>query len=222
MKTKLHKEDILLPTQTKEAAVYELAYDLFEEDFEFIDRVLAVIAICPQHTFWVLTKRAERMRDYSKTSFLISKIERQSEDVGKKINMSFPLHNLWLGVSIKDQATANARIPCLPSFLSTCKFLVVEPLSEAINFKQKNCFSFGNGKEIGVDVDYLTGKHSYWHVGFSKKPSFALWAKAVSHLKSNIPFCKIHKVFAQKECALSRQIEEQCIESGVDFEWHCQ
>lgn len=40
--------------------------DLFA-DFvpdEWIDQVFAVMALCPQHTFQVLTKRAERMRDY--------------------------------------------------------------------------------------------------------------------------------------------------------------
>ncbi|NLX99449.1 MAG: DUF5131 family protein, partial [Rhodopirellula sp.] len=40
--------------------------DLFYEGvpFEFIDRVFAVMALCPQHTFQVLTKRPERMREY--------------------------------------------------------------------------------------------------------------------------------------------------------------
>jgi protein gp37 len=41
--------------------------DLFHEDVpdEWIDRVFAVMALCPQHTFQVLTKRAERMQRYS-------------------------------------------------------------------------------------------------------------------------------------------------------------
>lgn len=40
--------------------------DLFHEAVpdEWIDRVFAVMALCPQHTFQVLTKRPERMRDY--------------------------------------------------------------------------------------------------------------------------------------------------------------
>lgn len=40
--------------------------DLFHESVpdEVIDRIFAVMALCPQHTFQVLTKRAERMRDY--------------------------------------------------------------------------------------------------------------------------------------------------------------
>lgn len=40
--------------------------DLFHESLpdEAIDRVFAVMALCPQHTFQVLTKRAARMRAY--------------------------------------------------------------------------------------------------------------------------------------------------------------
>ena len=40
--------------------------DLFHEgvDFSYIDRVFAVMALCPQHRFLVLTKRPERMREY--------------------------------------------------------------------------------------------------------------------------------------------------------------
>ncbi len=40
--------------------------DLFHPSvsFDFIDRVFAVMALCPQHTFQVLTKRPERMVDY--------------------------------------------------------------------------------------------------------------------------------------------------------------
>jgi protein gp37 len=40
--------------------------DLFHEDVpdEFIDRVFAVMALAKRHTFQVLTKRADRMRDY--------------------------------------------------------------------------------------------------------------------------------------------------------------
>src|SRR4051794_28127284 len=40
--------------------------DLFHEDVPdaFIDRVFAVMALAPQHTFQILTKRADRMRAY--------------------------------------------------------------------------------------------------------------------------------------------------------------
>lgn len=40
--------------------------DLFHEDapFDFIDKVFAVMAMCPSHTFQVLTKRPDRMAGY--------------------------------------------------------------------------------------------------------------------------------------------------------------
>ena len=40
--------------------------DLFHKDVpdEFIDQVFAVMALCPQHTFQILTKRPERMLHY--------------------------------------------------------------------------------------------------------------------------------------------------------------
>src|ERR1035438_9884259 len=45
--------------------------DLFAEFVtdEMIDRVFAVMGLCPQHTFQVLTKRAERMIEYMTTRF---------------------------------------------------------------------------------------------------------------------------------------------------------
>jgi protein gp37 len=40
--------------------------DLFHENvpYEWIDKIFAVMALCPQHTFQVLTKRSARMRGY--------------------------------------------------------------------------------------------------------------------------------------------------------------
>lgn len=40
--------------------------DLFHPSvpFEWVDKVFAVMALCPQHTFVILTKRPERMREY--------------------------------------------------------------------------------------------------------------------------------------------------------------
>ncbi len=45
--------------------------DLFHKDVPdaFLDRVFAVMALAKDHTFMILTKRAERMRDYFQTSW---------------------------------------------------------------------------------------------------------------------------------------------------------
>jgi protein gp37 len=78
--------------------------DLFHESVpdEWIDRVFAVMALCPQHTFQVLTKRADRMRDYCSSPYN-----------GVALSFKWPLPNVWLGVSVEDQARADGRIPRL-------------------------------------------------------------------------------------------------------------
>ena len=50
--------------------------DLFHESVpdEWIDRVFAVMALCPQHTFQVLTKRAARMREYLTAKKVVKRI----------------------------------------------------------------------------------------------------------------------------------------------------
>ena len=69
--------------------------DLFAEGVpdEWIDMVFAVMASAPQHTFQVLTKRPERMRDY----------------LFARRHLPFP--NIWLGTSAEDQPRYSARWP---------------------------------------------------------------------------------------------------------------
>lgn len=61
-----HKLDI--PLKRRKPTIYFVnsMSDLFHEDvpFDFIDRVFAIMADCPRHTFQVLTKRARRMAKY--------------------------------------------------------------------------------------------------------------------------------------------------------------
>jgi protein gp37 len=62
------RETLLAPLRRKKPTTYFVnsMSDLFHENVpdEWIDQVFAVMALCPQHTFQVLTKRAQRMRDY--------------------------------------------------------------------------------------------------------------------------------------------------------------
>lgn len=133
--------------------------DLFHEDLpdEAINQVFAIMALCPQHTFQVLTKRAKRMRDYL-NGLTIHRIcatayglfdERhphaRSERLvamffGKTIDwwrafgieearrIGLPLSNVWLGVSVEDQARADERIPDLLKTRAAVRFVSAEPL----------------------------------------------------------------------------------------------
>jgi protein gp37 len=102
--------------------------DLFHERLpdEAIDRVFAVMALCPQHTFLVLTKRPERMRVY-----LAGMTGVRTYLAGKR----WPLPNVWLGTSVEDQATADERIPHLLATPAAIRFASAEPLLGPIDFR---------------------------------------------------------------------------------------
>jgi protein gp37 len=111
--------------------------DLFA-DFvpdEWIDRVFAVMALCPQHTFQVLTKRAERMRDYLINPPLHNGIELAAEGIkygvaalgGKHILPRLPLRNVWLGTSCERQEEADERWPFVANTPAAIRFISYEP-----------------------------------------------------------------------------------------------
>ncbi|WP_347990039.1 DUF5131 family protein [Methylomonas sp. AM2-LC] len=70
--------------------------DLFHESVpdSFIEKIFVVMAQAKQHTFQILTKRPERMREWVNRS--------------AQANNSFPLPNVWLGVSV-DVTTCNRK-----------------------------------------------------------------------------------------------------------------
>jgi protein gp37 len=87
--------------------------DLFHEEIpiDFIRRVFDVMNECPQHQFQVLTKRAERLAE-------VSHLLQWSS-------------NIWMGVSVENQATL-FRIKHLLESHAQVKFLSIEPLLEAL------------------------------------------------------------------------------------------
>lgn len=88
--------------------------DLFHEEvpFSYIDQVFAVITQATQHTFQILTKRADRMAAYFE---------------GKKAPS-----NAWLGVSVEDRNYGVPRIDHLRKVDAAIRFLSVEPLLEDV------------------------------------------------------------------------------------------
>jgi len=111
--------------------------DLFHKDVpdEFIARVFAVMAACPQHTFQLLTKRHGRMRSLlNSPEFQVlagraafDLIQQEHRPVGWDAHI-WPLPNLWLGVSAEDQDTANLRIPALLNTPAAVRWVSAEPL----------------------------------------------------------------------------------------------
>lgn len=88
--------------------------DLFHKDVDiaWLERIWWVMSRCPQHTFQILTKRADLMPG------------RVMEMIGE---YRIVLPNVWLGVSIENE-NYSGRIKNLNSTQSTIRFLSLEPL----------------------------------------------------------------------------------------------
>ena len=119
--------------------------DLFYERFsnEEIAAVFGVMAACPQHTFQVLTKRPERMREWfawvgdcglqgARAACRVAASDRIGRPVESSIpplgGFPWPLPNVWLGTSVENQAAADERIPHLLATPAAVRFLSCEPL----------------------------------------------------------------------------------------------
>ena len=93
--------------------------DLFHEqsDLFFVEEVMNVIYYTPRHTYQILTKRPERMKFFFKNS--------------PYANMD----NLWLGVTVCNQAEADEKIPILLDTPAKVRFVSVEPMLEEIGLR---------------------------------------------------------------------------------------
>lgn len=119
--------------------------DLFHEDVpdEFIDKVFAVMALAKQHVFQVLTKRPERMLAYMTR---LAKSAKLLDDAARTVGYTFefqgqylvswPIPNVWMGVSVENQATANERIPLLLQTPAAIRFVSAEPLLDHVSLQQ--------------------------------------------------------------------------------------
>lgn len=104
------------PLKRKKPTVYFVnsMSDLFHEDIpdSYLDDVFSVIEKTPQHTYQILTKRAERLPDY--------------------FNQRRCPTNVWLGVSVEDRKFGVPRIDQLKRVNASIRFLSIEPLLEDI------------------------------------------------------------------------------------------
>lgn len=130
--------------------------DLFHDGVpdEFIEDVFSIMALAWRHTFIILTKRPKRMVEWMKKDWRSVMIEgraqkRYNERTGADPSMwlavNFPLPNLWIGVSVEDQKTADERIPYLFKIPAAVRFVSAEPLLGMIHLH----FGVGNKGTVG-------------------------------------------------------------------------
>lgn len=107
--------------------------DLFHQDVSTPDLhlIFGVMAATPQHTYQILTKRHGRMRSLlNDPSFAHMTYHRAHKVFGLPDTAphTWPLPNVWLGVSVENQKWADIRIPALTQTPAAVRFLSCEPL----------------------------------------------------------------------------------------------
>lgn len=147
--------------------------DLFHEALpdKFIDRVFSTMAAAHWHTFQILTKRPDRMREYCSELRTASNDARQQR-IGRRY--IWPLPHMWLGTSVEN-CRCLWRIDSLRETPAAVRFLSVEPLLE----------------DLG-EID-LTGIH--WVIvggesGPGARPMHPEWARSVRDqcIAAQVPF----------------------------------
>lgn len=154
---KTHDDALSVPLKRRKPTVWFVnsMSDLFHPGvpFEFIDRVFAVMALCPQHTFQVLTKRPARMAEYltaernihgdtCTSSGIIADMSSDRKErymMGLRealsrvapTNQGLPLPNVWLGTSVESSAPVH-RIEHLKRCPAAVRFLSCEPLLSSL------------------------------------------------------------------------------------------
>lgn len=115
--------------------------DLFHEDASaaWIEKVFAIMAMCPQHIFMVLTKRSGRMRNllrsYQGRDWVFEHGKGFDRQTTVAKDVPWPLPNVWLGVSVEDQDRASQRIPDLLHTPAAKRFLSCEPLLGPVDLR---------------------------------------------------------------------------------------
>jgi protein gp37 len=201
----LHEDVLLKPLRWKKHRMVFVnsMSDLFHESvpFEFIDKVFAIMALCRKHTFQILTKRPQRMLEYFSTrpkdaiieAWALATYEIGLSDKDDDSDAPYcalwnwtedhwPLPNIWLGVSVEDQNTADERILPLLHTPASIRFLSCEPLLGPIDLNYIRWKTYSTNI-----IDWvIAGGES----GPNARPMHPDWVRGIKDqcFKTNVPF----------------------------------
>ena len=184
--------------------------DLFHGDvpLSYVAAVFGVMAANPQHRFQIITKRPGRMLDFFRMlhieetpsldcayHLLLREEESHPDGVRGPIHCKYgpapkavwPLKNVWLGVSVENQKTANERIPHLLQCEGAVRFVSYEPALGPINFMMEDDEIGERWNTLEMGIDWLiAGGES----GPGARPMHPGWVRSVRDQcqAANVPF----------------------------------
>lgn len=168
-KLNMVKEVLHKPLDKKKPSMYFVnsMSDLFHDavPFSFIDTVYDTMDAAYWHIFQVLTKRAKRMYEFY-----------QWKAAGNGLKFTtWPLKNVWMGVSTENQEAADDRIAHLHNIDAVIKFISAEPLLGPIDLSKE--YIVGKGSvAMGLLIDWvIVGGES----GPGSRPMHPDWARSL-------------------------------------------
>lgn len=151
--------------------------DLFHENVpdSWIDMIFRRMHAARWHTFQVLTKRPERMKRYCEMRF----VQHHENPIWR------PLPNVWLGVSVENQATADKRIPILLETPAAVRWISAEPLLGPLEIVRYFEVLKGGPYFSGLDWVVVGGES-----GPGARPMHPNWARSLRDqcVAAGIPF----------------------------------
>jgi len=148
--------------------------DLFHERmlYKDIEQIWDVMFDCPQHTFIILTKRPEQMKDFYR--WMKNTMHGRLDD-----------ENIWIGVSVENQLRADEHIPILLQIPAGHHFISIEPMLGTVNIKKASGVTFWDDPSAGIQW-VINGCES----GPGARPTEIDWTRSVRDqcVEAGIPF----------------------------------
>jgi protein gp37 len=205
--------------------------DLFHENVErnWAVQIFAIMAVAHWHDFLVLTKRPQKMFDLIFSDGFREEVMIEAQRIIKlhsaslpslpdgaewvddaiEFEMPWPLPNVWIGVSVENQAAADERIPLLLQTPAAVRFVSCEPLLGPMDLAQidTSAFDCGSGTKNALTGDL-------------RLPGFGSVSSTTIHGKRlNWVICGGESGPGARPMHLDwvRGMRDQCQEAGVPF-----
>ncbi len=133
---RIHPERLSIPLKRKKPTVWALWNDMAHEQVNegFFWEVMEVINVCPEHIFLLLTKRPQNLKRQFDHLGGLPFNQKAVDDFECYWRERLPLKNLWLGITVCNQAEADEKIPILLQIPAAVRWVSYEPALSGVDF----------------------------------------------------------------------------------------